>query len=75
MHRQVRTDLMKWLKPGMTMIDIVQRIERNSKHLVQADGLKRGWGFPTGTESTYHKQHLRSHQHTLFIASILRVEI
>lgn len=46
-HRQTRADIMKWLKPGMSMIDIVQRIEKSTSTLVKADGVKRGWGFPT----------------------------
>jgi len=56
-HRQVRHDLQRWLKPGLTMIEIAQRIEAGTKKLVKADGLKRGWGFPTGLSLNHCAAH------------------
>jgi methionyl aminopeptidase len=56
-HRQVRYDFQKWVKPGMTMIDIVNRIESGTKALVGKDGLKRGWGFPTGVSLNHVAAH------------------
>jgi len=47
-HRQTRKYAQRFIKPGMSMIDIVQRIEACSERLIRKDGLKRGWGFPTG---------------------------
>jgi methionyl aminopeptidase len=40
-HRQVRGDFMRWIKPGLNMIEIAQRIENATKALIGADGLKR----------------------------------
>lgn len=56
-HRQVRQDFQKWVKPGMSMIDIVNRIESGTKALVGKDGLKRGWGFPTGVSLNHVAAH------------------
>jgi len=56
-HRQVRKDFRKWVKPGMTMIEIAQYIERGTKTLLKADGLKRGWAFPTGLSLNHVAAH------------------
>jgi methionyl aminopeptidase len=39
------------------MIDIVNRIESGTKALVGKDGLKRGWGFPTGVSLNHVAAH------------------
>ena len=56
-HRQVRQDFMRWVRPGMSMLDIAQYIERGTRTLVQADGVKRGWGFPTGLSLNHCAAH------------------
>lgn len=56
-HRQVRQDFQKWVKPGMTMIELAQYIENGTKALLPTDGLKRGWGFPTGLSLNHVAAH------------------
>lgn len=56
-HRQARYDFQKWIKPGLSMIEIVQRLEESTKTLIRKDGLKRGWGFPTGCSLNYVAAH------------------
>jgi methionyl aminopeptidase len=47
-HRQVRAHARKYIKPGMTMTEIVENIEDGTRSLVEANGLESGIGFPTG---------------------------
>ncbi|XP_025417179.1 methionine aminopeptidase 2 [Sipha flava] len=47
-HRQVRKHIQNWVKPGMTMIQICEELERCSRALIGEDGLKAGLAFPTG---------------------------
>ncbi|KAF9074923.1 peptidase M24A, methionine aminopeptidase [Rhodocollybia butyracea] len=47
-HRQVRAHARKYIKPGMSMIDIVENIENGTRALVEENGLESGVGFPTG---------------------------
>ncbi|CAD6197104.1 unnamed protein product [Caenorhabditis auriculariae] len=47
-HRQVRSYVKTWMKPGMTMIDICERLEATSRHLIKENGLEAGLAFPTG---------------------------
>ncbi|XP_051976916.1 methionine aminopeptidase 2 isoform X2 [Xyrauchen texanus] len=47
-HRQVRKYVQNWIKPGMTMIDICERLEDCSRKLVKENGLNTGLAFPTG---------------------------
>ncbi|KAF5907977.1 methionine aminopeptidase 2, partial [Clarias magur] len=47
-HRQVRQYVKSWIKPGLTMIDICERLEECSRKLIKEDGLKAGLAFPTG---------------------------
>ena len=56
-HRQVRKYVRDHVKPGMKMIDIVQMIESQVSTLVEADGLKAGWGFPTGVSLNHCAAH------------------
>eukprot|EP00455_Lapot_gusevi_P015046 TRINITY_DN17596_c0_g1_i1.p1 TRINITY_DN17596_c0_g1~~TRINITY_DN17596_c0_g1_i1.p1 ORF type:complete len:437 (+),score=162.85 TRINITY_DN17596_c0_g1_i1:83-1393(+) len=56
-HRQTRAYAQKVIRPGMTMIEICQRIEESTKKLVAADGLKRGWAFPTGCSLNHVAAH------------------
>lgn len=45
---QVRKHIQNWVKPGMTMIQICEELERCSRALIGEDGLKAGLAFPTG---------------------------
>merc|ERR1711865_500730 len=56
-HRQVRKYAQSYVKPGMTMIDVCQRLERKTHELVQANGLECGWGFPTGCSLNWVAAH------------------
>ncbi|PAV22041.1 peptidase M24A methionine aminopeptidase [Pyrrhoderma noxium] len=47
-HRQVRRYARKVIKPGMSMIDIVETIEDGTRALVEENGFESGIGFPTG---------------------------
>ncbi|KTF86206.1 hypothetical protein cypCar_00040816 [Cyprinus carpio] len=47
-HRQVRQYVRSWIKPGMTMIDICERLEDCSRKLIKENGLNAGLAFPTG---------------------------
>ncbi|EKX73412.1 methionine aminopeptidase, putative [Theileria equi strain WA] len=47
-HRQVRRYIQSVIKPGVRCLDLVNAVETKTKELIEADGLKAGWGFPTG---------------------------
>ncbi|GMR48090.1 hypothetical protein PMAYCL1PPCAC_18285, partial [Pristionchus mayeri] len=47
-HRQVRQYTKSWVKPGMKMIDICERLEACSRRLINESGLDAGLAFPTG---------------------------
>lgn len=47
-HRQVRAHARKYIKPGMSMTEIVENIEEGTRALVEENGFQSGIGFPTG---------------------------
>lgn len=47
-HRRVRQYMQKWIKPGMTMIEICEELERCSRLSIGENGLQAGLAFPTG---------------------------
>ncbi|XP_072257379.1 methionine aminopeptidase 2-like [Pyxicephalus adspersus] len=47
-HRQVRKYVMSWIKPGMSMIEICEKLEDCSRKLIKENGLNAGLAFPTG---------------------------
>ncbi|MGH0121598.1 UNVERIFIED_CONTAM: hypothetical protein FKN15_006575 [Acipenser sinensis] len=47
-HRQVRKYVSSWIKPGMTMIEICEKLEDCSRKLIKENGLHAGLAFPTG---------------------------
>ncbi|XP_075712969.1 methionine aminopeptidase 2 [Rhinoderma darwinii] len=47
-HRQVRKYVRSWIKPGMPMIEICERLEDCSRKLIKENGLYAGLAFPTG---------------------------
>eukprot|EP00761_Pharyngomonas_kirbyi_P012431 gb/GECH01012458.1/.p1 GENE.gb/GECH01012458.1/~~gb/GECH01012458.1/.p1 ORF type:complete len:446 (+),score=96.90 gb/GECH01012458.1/:1-1338(+) len=56
-HRQVRQDVHEWLKPGMKMIDICERLEGRLRALIEANGLAAGQAFPTGCSLNHCAAH------------------
>ncbi|CAG0898879.1 unnamed protein product [Cyprideis torosa] len=50
--RETREYMYKLIKPGMTMIEICETLEKTARTLIQEDGLKTGLDFPAdGTTS------------------------
>uniref|UniRef100_A0A7E4VBH5 Methionine aminopeptidase 2 n=1 Tax=Panagrellus redivivus TaxID=6233 RepID=A0A7E4VBH5_PANRE len=47
-HRQTREYVRSWIKPGMTMFDICERLEAHSRRMINESGLEAGLAFPTG---------------------------
>ncbi|KAF9084104.1 Methionine aminopeptidase 2 [Mortierella sp. AD031] len=56
-HRQVRQFAQRNIKPGMTMIEIVEMIENGTRNLVEANGFESGIGFPTGCSLNHCAAH------------------
>jgi len=56
-HRQVRRYVQSWVRPGMKMVDICQRLEAKTHELVEVNGLEAGWGFPTGCSLNHVAAH------------------
>mmetsp|Transcript_24145 Transcript_24145/g.63734 ORF Transcript_24145/g.63734 Transcript_24145/m.63734 type:complete len:512 (-) Transcript_24145:37-1572(-) len=56
-HRQVRRFAQSYIRPGLTMIELCQRLERKTHELIQANGLECGWGFPTGCSLNWVAAH------------------
>lgn len=47
-HRQVRRYSQSFIKPGIHLIDICEKIEEMNRFLVKENGLEAGIAFPTG---------------------------
>ncbi|KAJ2551517.1 Methionine aminopeptidase 2 [Coemansia sp. RSA 1933] len=47
-HREVRQNVQKRIKPGMDLTTIADMIENGTRSLVEVNGLEAGIGFPTG---------------------------
>lgn len=47
-HRQVRKFAQSYIRPGMRLIDICEKLEDMNRYLIQESGLKAGIAFPTG---------------------------
>ena len=56
-HRMTRHAFQRWVKPGMSMIDIVHYIEDSTRSLLPSNGLERGFGFPTGVSLNHVAAH------------------
>jgi len=56
-HRQVRKYAQSYFRPGLTMVELCQRLERKTHELVSASGLDCGWGFPTGCSLNWVAAH------------------
>ncbi|CCW70299.1 unnamed protein product [Phytomonas sp. Hart1] len=47
-HRQVRRWAQSWIRPGLPLMLLADRIEKKLGELIEKDGLHRGQAFPTG---------------------------
>eukprot|EP01112_Ceratiomyxa_fruticulosa_P019069 TRINITY_DN6183_c0_g1_i2.p1 TRINITY_DN6183_c0_g1~~TRINITY_DN6183_c0_g1_i2.p1 ORF type:complete len:485 (-),score=120.33 TRINITY_DN6183_c0_g1_i2:233-1687(-) len=56
-HRQVRAYAQKFIRPGMLMTDICERIENCNRKLVEENGLEAGIAFPTGVSLNHVAAH------------------
>lgn len=56
-HRQVRRYMQGYIKPGMKMIDICERLEDTSRKLIKENGLQAGLAFPTGCSLNHCAAH------------------
>ncbi|GLV32561.1 uninitiated [Carabus blaptoides fortunei] len=56
-HRQTRQYIQKWVKPGMTMIQICEELESVARKLINENGLKAGLAFPTGCSRNHCAAH------------------
>eukprot|EP01116_Phalansterium_solitarium_P012863 TRINITY_DN2952_c1_g2_i1.p1 TRINITY_DN2952_c1_g2~~TRINITY_DN2952_c1_g2_i1.p1 ORF type:complete len:503 (-),score=249.51 TRINITY_DN2952_c1_g2_i1:344-1852(-) len=56
-HRQVRQYAQGFIKPGIKLIDMCDKIEEMNRKLVQENGLKAGIGFPTGCSLNHVAAH------------------
>lgn len=56
-HRQTRKHIQKWVKPGMTMIEICEELENTARKLIGESGLKAGLAFPTGCSRNHCAAH------------------
>lgn len=56
-HRQTRQYMQKWIKPGMTMIEICEELESTARKLIAENGLKAGLAFPTGCSRNHCAAH------------------
>ncbi|XP_053672538.1 uncharacterized protein LOC128722879 [Anopheles nili] len=56
-HRQTRQYMQKWIKPGMTMIEICEELENTARRLIGEQGLDAGLAFPTGCSRNHCAAH------------------
>nr|CAI5853043.1 unnamed protein product [Callosobruchus analis] len=56
-HRQTRKHIQKFIKPGMTMIEICEELENTARKLIGENGLKAGLAFPTGCSRNHCAAH------------------
>ncbi|CAD7085474.1 unnamed protein product [Hermetia illucens] len=56
-HRQTRQYMQKYIKPGMTMIEICEELEKTARKLIGENGLEAGLAFPTGCSLNHCAAH------------------
>ncbi|KAF2905355.1 hypothetical protein ILUMI_00819 [Ignelater luminosus] len=56
-HRQTRQHMQRWIKPGMTMIQICEELENTARKLIKENGLQAGLAFPTGCSRNHCAAH------------------
>ncbi|BFF93884.1 methionine aminopeptidase 2 [Drosophila madeirensis] len=56
-HRQTRQYMQRFIKPGMTMIQICEELENTARRLIGENGLDAGLAFPTGCSLNHCAAH------------------
>jgi len=56
-HRQVRAHAQSYIKPGIKLIDMCDRLENMNRTLLKEAGLEAGPGFPTGCSINHVAAH------------------
>eukprot|EP01117_Protostelium_nocturnum_P007942 TRINITY_DN2835_c0_g3_i1.p1 TRINITY_DN2835_c0_g3~~TRINITY_DN2835_c0_g3_i1.p1 ORF type:complete len:523 (-),score=206.08 TRINITY_DN2835_c0_g3_i1:163-1623(-) len=56
-HRQTRAWAQSWIKPGIKLIDMCEKIENMNRLLISEHGLDAGLGFPTGCSLNHIAAH------------------
>ena len=56
-HRQTRQHIQRWVKPGMSMIQICEELETTARALIKENGLEAGLAFPTGCSLNHCAAH------------------
>jgi len=56
-HRQVRAYVQSFIKPGIRLFDLCERLEEKSRLLIQEHGLDAGIAFPTGCSLNHVAAH------------------
>ncbi|CCW62990.1 unnamed protein product [Phytomonas sp. EM1] len=56
-HRQVRRWAQSWIKPGLSLMLMTDRIEKKLSELIEKDGLSCGQAFPTGCSLNHVAAH------------------
>lgn len=56
-HRHTRQYMQSYIKPGMTMIQICEELEKTSRCLIKEKGLDAGLAFPTGVSRNHCAAH------------------
>jgi methionyl aminopeptidase len=56
-HRQVRAYAQSFIKPGIRLDEMCERLENKNRQLTVEHGLDRGIGFPTGCSLNYVAAH------------------
>nr|CAD2133286.1 unnamed protein product [Meloidogyne enterolobii] len=56
-HRQTRKYVKSWIKPGMKLFDICERLEAHSRRMINENGLSSGLAFPTGCSINHCAAH------------------
>lgn len=56
-HRQTRQYMQKWIKPGMSMIEICEELENTARKMIGEKGLEAGLAFPTGCSRNHCAAH------------------
>jgi len=56
-HRQTRKYAQQFIRPGMSIMEITNRIEATNRRLIEASGLDAGIAFPTGASLNHCAAH------------------
>jgi methionyl aminopeptidase len=56
-HRQTRQYMQSYIRPGMTMIEICEELEKTSRCMIKEKGLDAGLAFPTGVSRNHCAAH------------------